>query len=241
MLVLVELRAAAARAGASERPAAATEEERMAVELASPEAAARPATGFAALTGLILLSAFALFYMQGGLKENAAEAIYVQPHQLNFFGCATSLVLVFCKRMTSMDGPALDSGLSVSTTASAPGCARHPGLRGWRRLGSSPMPGSLDGWDFCMWLLLLLVVARGVMCTVVLKKLDCVTTYLVDVSSIIVCTALPLFIDGMAVDRVTLGLLLVIRLCIMQYFTAKVKGYVCADDQRGALRDAWFF
>ena len=63
------------------------------------------------------------------------------------------------------------------------------------------------------------------MCTVVLKKLDCVTKEFVDVSSIIVCTAFQILIDGMAVVWVTLGLQPWIMLCIMLYFTAKVKRY----------------
>merc|ERR1719461_2793799 len=58
-------------------------------------------TGILALGGIIFLSAFGLFYLEGALKATAEDPVYIQVHQFNFFGCCTALFAFLCKDVNS--------------------------------------------------------------------------------------------------------------------------------------------
>jgi drug/metabolite transporter (DMT)-like permease len=146
----------------------------------------------AALAGVVVLCGFAYVYMEGQLKASN-EPLYIQQHQLSFFGMATSFWLYTVHRL-------------------APHNLVHAHKAPEQPVGESRSQCA------AMVALLALVVSRGLLTSLVLKKFDSVIKGLVDVASIVYCALLQLLFDGLTMDRTTAGLQFVVLMSIVQYF-----------------------
>jgi len=194
-------------------------------------------TAILALGGVIFLSAFGVFYLEGALKATAEDPVYIQVHQFNFFGCCCAMFAFLGKNVNSevhdVSKQVLVAAanstensiafLSVTAPAAAVGSLSR---RLDALLVADQPPVPVEGAGFSPFILVLwaITVLRGVLSSVILKNLDSVSKGLIDVTSIILCTTLEIVFEGRVIDPKMTCLQAMILLSIISYMTRHEPG-----------------
>jgi len=157
---------------------------------------------FAAMIGVILTSAFGALYLEQQLKSHSKDALFIQLHQLNAFAVSGSL-LVAMRR--SMEAPVDDASNSSALAPDAPAADSASAVLVPLRVLLSVS---------C-------VVARGSLNGTVLKRLDALTKGFIDVTAIVLCTVLQIFVNGRSADATAIGLQIMMLLSVLGFVTAR--------------------
>mmetsp|Transcript_55587 Transcript_55587/g.119998 ORF Transcript_55587/g.119998 Transcript_55587/m.119998 type:complete len:409 (-) Transcript_55587:51-1277(-) len=177
--------------------------------------------GFLALIGVILTSSFAVMYLEWQLKSSAQDTLYVQLHQMNFFGaCATLLIFLGSRKpvpdLNDLGGVSALQGNASGFESAAIAVAEELSAAASKRLAEAP-PMAYSSAIAIMTV----IVARGIMSSLVLKRLDCIAKGLIDVTAIVVCTGIQIVIDGSVKSYTVIGIQVLMLLSVLNYILAQ--------------------
>jgi len=185
--------------------------------------------GICALIGVVFSSAFGFIYLEWQLKLHAQDPLYVQLHQLNFFGATVSLIVHVIHRSTLEAGTAHSvqqaAALSAVVANGAGGLNATLATIGNNTIEAATMlaaPEEAPGISLFERLILLsCIVARGALSGSVLKRLDAIAKGLIDVTAIVLCTGLQIMLDATKADGTILGIQGLMLMAILNYTVAR--------------------
>mmetsp|Transcript_88747 Transcript_88747/g.275665 ORF Transcript_88747/g.275665 Transcript_88747/m.275665 type:complete len:167 (-) Transcript_88747:47-547(-) len=85
----------------------------------------------------------------------------------------------------------------------------------------APAAELTDMWGLQAAVLLSCIVARGVLAGSVLKQLDAIAKGLIDVTAIVLCTAIQIIVEGTSLDGTEIGIQVLMLLSIVGFIIAR--------------------
>mmetsp|Transcript_90224 Transcript_90224/g.291711 ORF Transcript_90224/g.291711 Transcript_90224/m.291711 type:complete len:432 (+) Transcript_90224:96-1391(+) len=175
--------------------------------------------GIFALVGVVLTSAFGFVYLEWQLKLHASDPLFVQLHHMNSFGALAALLI----HLNHHHDEALP-GVSVAQSDAALAGIVNASFA-MAPTAASVMPEEVqEGTSFLeVAILLSCIIGRGVLSGSVLKQLDTIAKGLIDVTAIVLCTCLQIWIDPASANGTSVGLQFLMLLSIVSFQQARTQ------------------